>query len=109
LQAVIRQLTATGKTVIVISHDMDFVAENLNRAICLEAGKVCYDGPMADLFDDAFILELCCLIPPQIAQLAAACDVTPKTITPRGLIDCLLRSRTSRQTHQSAASETRHD
>ena len=88
---------------------MDFVAENLNRAICLEAGKVCYDGPMAGLFGEAFILEQCCLIPPQIAQLAAACTVTPDTITPEGLIDCLLRNRADRQPHQSRSSETRRD
>ena len=93
LQTAIRQLTATGKSVVVISHDMDFVAENLNRAICLEAGRVRYDGPMADLFDDASILEQCCLVPPQVAQLAVACDVALKTITPEGLIDSLLRSQ----------------
>ena len=93
LQAAIRQLAATGKSVVVISHDMDFVVENLHRAICLEAGKVSYDGPVASLFDDASILERCGLVPPQVVQLAAACNVPLETMTPEGLIGSLVQTR----------------
>ncbi|MEJ5203102.1 MAG: hypothetical protein WHV66_12805, partial [Anaerolineales bacterium] len=39
-----------GKTVLVISHDMDFIAENFERAILLKDGRVILDAPMEDFF-----------------------------------------------------------
>jgi energy-coupling factor transport system ATP-binding protein len=93
LQAVIRELKDAGRSVVVISHDMDFVAENLDRAICLDAGLVRFDGPTSALFAEPCLLEECGLIPPQVVQLAAACRVDLEIITPEGFVDRLAASR----------------
>jgi energy-coupling factor transport system ATP-binding protein len=99
VQAAVRHLTATGKSVVIISHDMDFVAENLNRAICLEAGRVRFNGPMTDLFGETSLMQQCGLIAPVVVQLALACEVLLKTITPEGLIDSLKMDATENPSH----------
>ena len=95
LRAAIRRLTDAGRSVVVISHDMDFVAENLVRAICLDAGTVRFDGPAAALFADPRLMEECGLMPPQVAQLAAACRVNLVDFTPEGFLDRLKVSRST--------------
>ncbi|GFM34951.1 ABC transporter ATP-binding protein [Desulfovibrio subterraneus] len=90
LETAMRQLTTCGKSVVVISHDMDFVAENLSRAICLEAGHIRYQGPVSGLFADTPLLEQCGLLPPQTVRVATGCGMHLHTITPEGLVQRLL-------------------
>lgn len=47
---VIEEAHAAGRTVIVISHDMGFVAESTDRVIVLRAGRVLLDGPPTSVF-----------------------------------------------------------
>jgi energy-coupling factor transport system ATP-binding protein len=55
--AVVRQAieaaTAEGRTVIAISHDMEFVAEAFERVVVMRAGRVILDGPPANVFGEA--------------------------------------------------------
>jgi energy-coupling factor transport system ATP-binding protein len=95
LKAAIRRLTDAGRSVVVISHDMDFVAENLDRAICLDEGVVRFDGPAEALFAEPCLLEECGLVPPQLVQLAAACRVDLEIFTPEGFLDRLAASRST--------------
>ncbi|UZP68535.1 energy-coupling factor ABC transporter ATP-binding protein [Desulfovibrio mangrovi] len=89
LEAAIRHLTASGKSVVAISHDMDFVAENFSLAICLEAGQIRYQGPVANLFTTPSLLQQCGLMAPQVIQAANGCGVTLETITPEALVERL--------------------
>ena len=41
----IRELHDAGKTLVVVSHDLDMVADLCERAIVLRGGKVAFDGP----------------------------------------------------------------
>ncbi|WP_454129854.1 ABC transporter ATP-binding protein [Microbacterium aurum] len=41
----IRELHREGKTLVVVSHDLDMVADLCERAIVLRSGKVVFDGP----------------------------------------------------------------
>jgi ABC-2 type transport system ATP-binding protein len=43
--AKIRELHADGKTLVVVSHDLDMVANLCERSIVLRGGKVVFDGP----------------------------------------------------------------
>ncbi len=70
LVTVLQHLESKGKSVIVISHDMDFIAETMTRALCLENGKKRFDGALSDVFEDSLLLEQCGLLLPQIAQLS---------------------------------------
>jgi ABC-2 type transport system ATP-binding protein len=41
----IRELHAHGKTLVVVSHDLDMVSNLCERGILLQGGKVAFDGP----------------------------------------------------------------
>lgn len=44
----IRDLHAQGKTLVVVSHDLDMVSSLCERGILLRGGKVAFDGPSKD-------------------------------------------------------------
>jgi energy-coupling factor transport system ATP-binding protein len=50
VQRVIADLSAAGRTVIAISHDMRFVAESFARVVVMGAGRVLLDGPPDEVF-----------------------------------------------------------
>lgn len=47
--AKIKELAAAGKTLVVVSHDLDLVAHVCERGVLLEHGRVIMDGPVADV------------------------------------------------------------
>ena len=69
----LKKLQSENKTIIVISHDMDFVAENILRAISLSAGKKVFDGNVRDLFGQNDLMTESGLLHPQTIQLSQAC------------------------------------
>jgi energy-coupling factor transport system ATP-binding protein len=73
LIASIKKLQIQKKTVIIISHDMDFVAENIPRAISLSGGKKVFDGEVQDLFKKKQLITDSGLCQPQVLQLSTAC------------------------------------
>ncbi|MEV7798399.1 ABC transporter ATP-binding protein [Microbacterium foliorum] len=44
----VRELHAQGKTLVVVSHDLNMVSNLCDRGILLQKGKVRFDGPSAD-------------------------------------------------------------
>ena len=47
--AKIKELAAAGKTLVVVSHDLDLVAHVCERGVLLEHGRVIMDGPVGDV------------------------------------------------------------
>ena len=48
----------TGKSIIIITHDMNLVAKYAKRCIVLNNGKIVYDGPKKEMFQNTdFLLE----------------------------------------------------
>ena len=66
---VIRTLRKRGKTVITITHDIDFCAENFDRVIALSQGKVLLDGRANDVLGQEEILATTYVDPPQLTRL----------------------------------------
>ncbi len=62
-----------GKTVITISHDMDFVARCFDRVVVIKQGRLMRDGPVHEVFSDHKLLQETNLEPTAIGQLSAAC------------------------------------
>ena len=50
IKRTIRHLRERGKLVLAILHDMDFVAENFDRAVVLHEGKIIADGHPREVF-----------------------------------------------------------
>ncbi|WP_320169845.1 ABC transporter ATP-binding protein [Maridesulfovibrio sp.] len=93
LKSVMDKLKAMDRTVIVISHDMDFLAETAARAVCLNEGKKIYDGCILDFFSRQTMLEDCGLLCPQIARLCAYFNLRPQRYTPDDFITELEKTR----------------
>lgn len=66
---VIAELRREGKTVIAITHDIDFCAENFERVIALSKGQVLLDGPAHEVLGQEEILAQTYVDPPQLTRL----------------------------------------
>src|SRR5512139_978857 len=66
---VIQALRERGKTVITITHDIDFCAENFERVIALSQGKVLLDGKANEVLGQEEILATTYVDPPQLTRL----------------------------------------
>ena len=70
LASLLDELQDLGKTVITISHDMDFVAEQFDRILVLGHGEILLDGSIKSVFKEEEILKSVHLQSPQIIRLA---------------------------------------
>jgi energy-coupling factor transport system ATP-binding protein len=66
---VIAELRKQGKTVITITHDIDFCAENFERVIALSNGQLLLDGPAREALGQEEILAQAHVDPPQLTRL----------------------------------------
>lgn len=66
---VIAELRRRGKTVITITHDIDFCAENFERVIAMSQGKILLDGSANDVLGQEEILATTYVEPPQLTRL----------------------------------------
>ncbi|MBK8620104.1 MAG: ABC transporter ATP-binding protein [Anaerolineales bacterium] len=66
---VIAELRREGKTVITITHDIDFCAENFERVIALSKGQILLDGPAREVLGQEEILAQTYVDPPQLTRL----------------------------------------
>jgi len=66
---VIAELRRRGKTVITITHDIDFCAENFDRVIAMSQGKILLDGKANDVLGQEEVLATTYVDPPQLTRL----------------------------------------
>jgi energy-coupling factor transport system ATP-binding protein len=70
LADIARNLNERGRTVMMITHDMDLIAEYTRRLIVMGNGRVLLDGPTEEVFQQVDILAETFIEPPQVTQLA---------------------------------------
>jgi energy-coupling factor transport system ATP-binding protein len=66
---VVKVLRERGRTVITITHDIDFCAENFERVIAMSQGQVLLDGKANDVLGQEEILATTYVDPPQLTRL----------------------------------------
>ena len=71
LMALLQDLNAHGKTIIMITHDMHLVAEYASQVAVMMAGRVEFFGRPAQLFEQPDLLAKAHLHLPPLARLAA--------------------------------------
>jgi energy-coupling factor transport system ATP-binding protein len=73
VRGVVARAAAEGRTVIAISHDMEFAAENFGRIVVMRGGAVIADGSPADVLavDQAALLASTGLVPTFAARTGA--------------------------------------
>ena len=69
IASVIAELRRRGKTVITITHDIDFCAENFERVIAMSQGTILLDGGAKDVLGQEEILATTYVEPPQLTRL----------------------------------------
>lgn len=69
---IVGQLHDAGRTVIAITHDMDFCAENFERVVVMAEGELQADDDPAAVFALSDVLEHARVEAPQLARLADA-------------------------------------
>lgn len=66
---VVAELRKRGKTVITITHDIDFCAENFERVIAMSQGKILLDGKADEVLGQEQVLATTFVDPPQLTRL----------------------------------------
>ncbi len=69
---IIETLKSERRTVIIITHDIDFCAAHFERVVAMADGRVLADGPAADVLSRADLLATTNVEPPQLVRLAQA-------------------------------------
>jgi energy-coupling factor transport system ATP-binding protein len=65
----IKMLNMQGRTVILASHDVEFIADLKPRVVVLSRGKVLADGKSQEILTDGELLKKASLIPPQVVSV----------------------------------------
>jgi energy-coupling factor transport system ATP-binding protein len=84
LRNFILQLISQKKTIIIVTHDVEFVAECKPRVVLLSKGKVIADDSATAILTKSELLEQASLVKPQIAELMQQLD---EIGSPHNIID----------------------
>ncbi|MGI6365515.1 MAG: ABC transporter ATP-binding protein [Bacillota bacterium] len=84
LMGYLDKLNKSGKTIIIISHDMRLVSKWVDRAFVMSESNVLYDGLIDNVFIQESLLEKACLLAPPVSTLMHKLDKSghnlPKTV-----------------------------
>jgi energy-coupling factor transport system ATP-binding protein len=84
LRQFIVQMQSQGKTIVIVTHDVEFVAECNSRVLLMKEGRIIADGESRKILTDAEVLAQSSIVLPQIAQIFAHLSSLG---LPRGIID----------------------
>ena len=69
LRQFILQMQTQGKTVVIVTHDVEFVAESNPRVVLMKEGQITANGMAREILTDPALLETSSIVLPQIAQV----------------------------------------
>jgi energy-coupling factor transport system ATP-binding protein len=88
LRQFILQMKTQDRTIIMVTHDVEFVAECNPRVLLMREGKIIADGEAKNILTDPEVLNAASIVPPQIAQIfLELSDQMPKATPRRKIID----------------------
>jgi energy-coupling factor transport system ATP-binding protein len=89
--AVVRAYRDAGRSVVAITHDMEFAATNFTRVVVMRLGEIVADGPPSAIFapDHRDLLASTGLTPPPAARIAAAIGLSVVPADATGLLAAL--------------------
>jgi energy-coupling factor transport system ATP-binding protein len=83
---IIDQLNKKGKTILTVSHDIDFCAEHCPRVVVMVNGMVQLDGPSQEVLSKESELALAYVEPPQLIRLAMKLGMNERPLTAKEFI-----------------------
>jgi energy-coupling factor transport system ATP-binding protein len=95
VEAVVRAYRCAGRTVVAITHDMEFAAANFSRIVVMRLGEVALDGPPAAVFQvsNVDLLASTGLTLPPVARIGVLLGLDPVPLDVRGLVAALAARR----------------
>ncbi len=87
---IIKRLSEKGRTIIVVTHDIEFVVELFDRVIVMAEGRIIADGPTREVITNYEIIKRARLLPPQInicARLLEDLGIPSNIITVSELVE----------------------
>ncbi len=78
---ILHELQAQGRTILLVTHDLDFCAEHADRVVVMANGKIIANGPAADVLYQQDVLASAAVTPPQLVRLASAIGLQAKPLT----------------------------
>jgi len=78
LGQIIRMLVQQGKSVIIVTHDIEFIWPLSPRVIVMSKGSILADGPANLIFDDDRVIKEASIARPQLMELARSLKIKPK-------------------------------
>lgn len=84
---IVRNLQNMGRTIIIISHDVDFCAQHAQRIVVMLKGKVHLDGAAQDVLAQTAALDEAEVAPPQLVRLAQALKLRAAPLTVEEFVD----------------------
>jgi energy-coupling factor transporter ATP-binding protein EcfA2 len=97
-----------GKTIIMVTHNIEFTVEHVPRTILMSGGRIIADGPTQNIFTNEFLISKSSLIMPQIylfkQELQKIGVFVPKEVTRKNdlvnFLDNYLASKNSKGEYQ---------
>jgi len=79
LAGTIRMLASVGKTVVIVSHDIEFLWPIQPRVVVMKSGRVVGDGKASDIMRDRDLLDSARVVQPQLVALSQAMNPGPRS------------------------------
>ena len=93
MAAIIEELNRRGKTILAITHDIDFAAENFGRLIAMAMGTVLLDGPTKEVVGEHQILAKTYVEPPQLTRLGNELGLSGPVFDEDEFLDAIRKKR----------------
>ena len=87
--AALRRRAAGGVTVLVVSHDLGFVAEAADRVVVMREGRIAGDRPVRDLLYDREALAALGLRAPATVEISAALGLQGQPVRTAGVVEAM--------------------
>ena len=91
LEKIVKGLCERGKTVITITHDIEFAANNFDRIIVMANKHVIKDGGPKEIFSDDRVLEEAMLKAPYATRVAKHFGLDTSIITSEEAVEALMK------------------
>lgn len=93
LESIFNELLSEGKTLITITHDMVFVAENFNRVLVMANKKIIAEGTPREVFYNRAVMDKAMLKAPYISRVFDMLGLPERVTQIEEAIDVLMSRR----------------
>jgi energy-coupling factor transporter ATP-binding protein EcfA2 len=91
LASILEHLYQEGKTLVTISHDMEFVVKNFKRVIVMANKKIVTSGAPSEIFWDFAALEQAMLKQPYVSRLCRLLNLGEGIVTMEETVQAILK------------------